>query len=473
LADPTFQSDPQPNTQKIPTATALSDTSPEAKRWHVGTLTYTSAGLVAIFCWLLWGDFSWALKDRSVQSVLQVLLKKYGASNLVMSLFLVSLPALYSVIVGPIVSYRSDRTRTRWGRRIPYLIVATPFAALSMFGLAVSPRLAHMLHGAFQSLGERGTTLLMFGVFWSVIGIATVTINNLFNALINDVVPREVLGRFFGLFRMFSLLAGAIFNHKIFAYAETQYFWIFVGLGLTYGVGFTLMCLNVKEGEYPPPPDIIESSQPGFWHASRLYLVECFAQPYYLWVIVAFVVGNLAFLPFNTYSIPFSGDLHIPNQQYGNYIALTYLISIVLTYPLGIMVDRTHPLHVAIVTLILYAAMSVWGAVYSVDPKYFGIALVAHGVLSGVYFTGTAAYTQMLFPRSRFAQFFSAYWLVTSLIQATFGLMVGKYLDFVHSDYRQTFYMGAAIAFIGALCTLEVYRRFKKYGGVKAYVAPE
>jgi MFS family permease len=401
-----------------------------------------------------------------------VLLKKFHTSDLRMSLYIVSLPALYSVIVGPIVSYRSDRTRTRWGRRIPYLVLATPFAVLSMFGLAVSPQLARSLHGAISALDERAITLLMLGIFWSIISVATVTINNLFNALINDVVPREVLGRFFGLFRMFSLLVGVFFNRELFAYAETQYFWIFVGLGLIYGAGFTLMCLKVKEGHYPPP-DLSQNTQPGFWHASRTYLMECFAQPYYLWVILAYVITNLAFVPFNTYSIPFSTDLHIPNQQYGNYVALSYAISLVLTVPLGMLVDRSHPLLLGILTCIVYAGMSIWGAVFSVNPRYFGIAVVLHTVLSGVFFTVTAAYTQMLFPRLRFAQFYSAYWLVNSVTQAIFGLMLGKYLDFVHSDYRQTFYMGAGLSIVGALSMLEVYRRFNKFGGRKAYTAPE
>ena len=50
-------------------------------QWHIGTLTYTTAGLVVLFCWLLWGDFAWSMKDRSVGSVVQLLLLKYGISD--------------------------------------------------------------------------------------------------------------------------------------------------------------------------------------------------------------------------------------------------------------------------------------------------------------------------------------------------------------------------------------------------------
>lgn len=38
----------------------------EPKIWKQGTLTYTTFGLIALFFWLLWGDFTWAMKDRAV-----------------------------------------------------------------------------------------------------------------------------------------------------------------------------------------------------------------------------------------------------------------------------------------------------------------------------------------------------------------------------------------------------------------------
>ena len=37
-------------------------TAPQKKIWHAGTLTYTTAGVVLLFFWLLWGDFAWSMK---------------------------------------------------------------------------------------------------------------------------------------------------------------------------------------------------------------------------------------------------------------------------------------------------------------------------------------------------------------------------------------------------------------------------
>jgi len=51
------------------------------KLWRTGTLVYTTAGLVVLFCWLLWGDFAWQMKERSVTSVVQLMFLKFQASD--------------------------------------------------------------------------------------------------------------------------------------------------------------------------------------------------------------------------------------------------------------------------------------------------------------------------------------------------------------------------------------------------------
>lgn len=94
--------------------------------------------------------------------------------------------------------------------------------------------------------------LIVFGVFWVLLDFGTTLSGALSGALINDVVPSELLGRFFGLFRAISLIAGMLFNFYLIGQVEVHGAWIFTGLGILYGVGLLSLCLKVKEGEYPP-----------------------------------------------------------------------------------------------------------------------------------------------------------------------------------------------------------------------------
>ena len=108
-------------------------------RWSVGSLTYTSAGLVVLFLLLLLGDFGWMMRERSIVPLGQLLLKKFHTSDLMISMLFGSIPAGLTIIIWPIVSVWSDRTRSRWGRRIPSLFWPTPVVTGAMVGVAYSP----------------------------------------------------------------------------------------------------------------------------------------------------------------------------------------------------------------------------------------------------------------------------------------------------------------------------------------------
>src|SRR5579871_433067 len=86
------------------------------KTWQVGSLTYSRGDLAKLFFWLLGGDFAGAMRDRATGPVLQLLFKKFGVSDMATGLIFSSLPSALGMILGPIVSYQSDRLRTRWGR---------------------------------------------------------------------------------------------------------------------------------------------------------------------------------------------------------------------------------------------------------------------------------------------------------------------------------------------------------------------
>ena len=379
----------------------------QPKTWRAGTLVYTGAGLVILFCWLLWGDFAWSMKERTAGPVFTVLVKKFQASDLLLASLTVSLPAAINIVLAPVVSYRSDRHRGRWGRRIPYLIITTPIAALAMVGLAFSPKLGEVTHSTIGAghFSANGLILLFCGLFWTIFELATLSANAVFGGLINDVVPRPFLGRFYGLFRALSLIAGIIFNFWLFAKAKEHYAWVFIGISILYGVGFTMMCLKVREGEYPPPPPapVATNRVHGFVGATRVFFKECFSNGYYIWIFLGLNFANLAFVPVNGFSIPYYGSVHMSDQSYGNYIALTYVISLTLSYSLGVVCDRFHPLRVSILAMALYAVCAAWGWMFATNASTFAMALVAHGVLSGTFFTTSASLGQRLYPHAHFA----------------------------------------------------------------------
>src|SRR6185295_9406054 len=91
--------------------------------FRAGTLIYTSGGIVLLFFWLLFGDFALSMRDRSVQPMVQLFLNSLHASSFVMTTLVTAGPAAIWLVLIPWISYKSDRYRSRWGRRIPFLLI--------------------------------------------------------------------------------------------------------------------------------------------------------------------------------------------------------------------------------------------------------------------------------------------------------------------------------------------------------------
>ena len=413
------------------------------------------------------------MRDRSVPSVMQLLFQKFGASNFVSSLLIATLPYGLILLIGPIVSYRSDRYRSRWGRRIPFLAIHIPFAVLSMVAVAFSPVLGQGLHQILgtYSPGLSTSTLIIIAIGWGVFELATVVANAVFYGLINDVVPSSLLGRFYGVFRAISLIASILFNYFIFGKAEEHFPLVFIGIGLVYGLSFTMMCLKVKEGEYAPPP-IPKAGGGNFFVAARTYFHECFSKPYYLWVFVSIALPWIAFIGVNHFSVYFAKSLAMDMGFYGKCLALTYGCSLVFSYPLGMLADKFHPLRTSLVVISLYALVTAAGAIFSTNPETFAVFFVLHGILSGAWFTSSASLPLRMFPKENFSQFYSALNMFIGLGIMTAGPIVGKLIDFTNKFYQLTFIASSTLAFLAIIIGLIVHAKFMKLGGPNEYVPP-
>ena len=448
---------------------------PGRKTWKIGTLVYTRAGLASLLGWLLWGDFAWQMRERAVVPVAQLLLKHLHASDRFVGLLVGSVPSALGLIIGPVLSTLSDRHRGRRGRRIPFLLAPTPFAVLALVGLAFAPALGRNVHGWLgpHAPSPGSLSLTLFALFWSVFEVAAITTSGIFYALINDVVPHELIGRSFGLFRAVSLLAGILFNYWLIGRAEQHFQAIFIGVAMLYGVGLTLMCLKVTEGAYPPPEPLERRRVGDLLGPVKTYFRDTFSDPYYRWVYVATTLAVLAAGPVNTFSVFYAKSIHLSMGVYGKYLVLTYVISFCLSYLLGWLADRLHPLRIATASIGLYAAATLWGGVFARTTGTFAVAFVAHGVLSGCLFTSIVPTFQLLFPKARFGEFYSATNVLTGLCSVVLPPAVGAMLDATGHVYRNTFLVAGCLGSLAFLGMLVVHGKFMALGGPKNYVAPE
>jgi len=217
-----------------------------------GTLRYTKASLAVLFCWLLWGDFCYMLMETVVPSIMPLKFKDLGASNTTIGMILTTIPMIINSVCNPIISFRSDRYRSKWGRRIPFLLSTVPITVIFLIGVGFGDSIGNWLfkHINAHAMGLSATqfVVIVIVVMMVIYSFFNTFVNSVFWYLFNDVVPEHLLARFMSWFRIVSMLAAALYNFFIFQYAESHASEIFVGAAVLYFFGFGLMCLKVKEG---------------------------------------------------------------------------------------------------------------------------------------------------------------------------------------------------------------------------------
>lgn len=472
-------------TEPAPVAAAATDPN----RFKVGTLTYTRASLITLFVFLLWGDFSFTLMETLVPNILPLKFNAIGAPNWVLGLIVTTIPNIMTAGINPLISVRSDRFRSKWGRRIPFLAGATPFLVFFLVLLGYAEPIGRWIQAAILGgrFSETTVLIVVIGVFMVCFQFFNLFIVSVYYYLFNDVVPHAFLARFMALFRIVGGAAGAGFNFFLLKYANSHMQEIFLAAGLLYLVAFLVMCWKVKEGNYPPPPPYI-GEKTGFVAGLRTYADECFTHRFYWYFFLAnssvamtWVSGSYTLL----YQTQYLGlDLGFVGKVSG----ICGMIGMVLLYPAGILADRVRPIRVLLIVTCIQICLAPLGITFAmIRPSlsmetvtWCYLVLSAIGLPLGTLYAAAELPTLMtLFPKSRYGQFCSANALVRSLALIVGGTLCGVFLDLVRKlhpapEYCYRFLSVWNFTFQSCSCLFLflLYREWKKLGGREHFKPP-
>jgi len=128
-------------------------TAPARDKYSVNGLTYTKMGLIALFGWLLWGDFCFSMMEILKPKLLPLLLQKksfgLNASSFAFMIMFGFIPGVTGILIGPAVSFKSDRYRGRRGRRIPFITWTMVPLVLSLCGIGLGTHIRDFLAGTW------------------------------------------------------------------------------------------------------------------------------------------------------------------------------------------------------------------------------------------------------------------------------------------------------------------------------------
>jgi MFS family permease len=437
--------------------------------WAVGTLRYDQRQLFILFFWLMWNDFS-ILLIESVTSLTQVLYQDHGATYTQMAIF-GSTAGYLTMWINPWCSTWSDRHRGRWGRRRPFLFAAVPLFALTLISLPFMPQFSHFamqfapVAALIANLHISGPVLFV-GIASLLCGMCNAMVTAIFSYLYFDVVPEKVMGRFQSMTKIMALVVAMVWNFFIFGQATHHIKAVFVCTAAFCLAIYLLSTWQIKEGEYPPPD---RHAQGGVFAPIRAYFVECFSDPFYLWIFAAFALYNINGVSSQVQFAYIHYDLKLDLDAIGKInfwsSAVTLVLGLIFGFAFGSLMDRIKPVRMMAPLYALWALAKIGGFICVHDWWSYLGWMVANNTFGTAVGIVQAAIIIEVFPREKLGQFCSANAITMLLVTNTATLIAAFFFDHLKND-RCAFLWQAVFLFVGALAFIKVHANWQAKRGL-------
>ncbi len=454
-------------THHLPPADPVRTAAPEPI-YSVGTLVYNKRQLIVLFVWLMWNDFGITLME-SIGSLNKVMMRDHGATYTQMAL-LGSIGGFITPWINPWVSTWSDRHRGPYGRRRPFLLIATPIFAVFLMAIPFMPDFFRWLEqfpfmaGLFRQIPMNGPAFFI-GVCGLVAGMFNAVVLAIFSYLYWDVVPESVLGRFNSLKANVALIAGLLWSFFIFGLADHHMKAVYVGTGLFSLAIYLLSVWKIQEGEYPPPEVHTKGS---ILAPVRAYFVECFSESFYLWIFCASLFWQLGnnggWYQFNYLHYDLNLDLTTLGWVDGWAKMATTGFGLLLGFSIGTFTDRLKPVRLMAPALMLLTIVVFWSYFFIHDKWSYLIAFCLNNLVQFVLGIIVGAFTVEVFPREKLGQFCSAQAVFYQVICNLAGPLTGMLFDRLQNN-RMGYLWTAFFYLLSALAYGKVYLLWKKRSG--------
>ncbi len=456
---------------------------PTDSRYKVGTLQYTKATLITMFIWMIFGNVTFGLMEQIFPISMPLQLKRLGVPDAWMNVLMVTCGQAMNVVLSPVISFRSDRTRSRWGRRIPYIAITLPFLCLCLVALGFTDELGAYVRSApwIARLGLSQLTCILLAVG------ALVMLYNFFNDFVNtvywylfaDVIPVAILGRFTALSGLVGGGVGALFSFFVYGQIKEHFREVYIGAALLYAVGMGLLCWNVREGQYPPVTDDARavSLWRRIWADICTYFRECFCHPIY---ITYYVYNGLrALTNCTSFAIIFFyvDYLGFSMDHMGKFKAILAIIGMALSFPAGWLVDKVGPMRATLWTAGLLIPLNTAAFFTNSFNMYMVLALLRLPV-NLIMGTAGTPFNVTLLPRKQFGQFCSANDMLRSLVLIVGSIAGGIFVGHYHERYGLAGYASLWIWVIvfdilAMVCLLVLWQIWRRMGGENFSFDPE
>lgn len=296
----------------------ITESAPAAAERRLRTLDFAVLALYWVAIGYLWQSLGTLIIPDAVREIVGS--ARQGTALSVLE----GIGTVVAIVWQPVAGTLSDRTRTRWGRRRPYLLVGTAGDVVFLAGLALS--------GAFWPLV----------IFYTLLQLASNTAQGPYQGLAPDVVPEDQRGRasgFYGMANLLGTLGGTIVVGAILSTAGRAPAVASIAVFLVVAVTVTVLLVperrDLPAARVGSPAEVVRAT---FGTPLR--------HPDFLWLmgsrllILMGVVGIQSFIFFYFADSFFHGNSAQTSAAAGGVLGLVVLLAILVTWPAARLSDR-------------------------------------------------------------------------------------------------------------------------------------
>lgn len=409
-----------------PAPTHEFDGSDEPRPLVKGSLKRLLAWIIPanLSIFILWGAIPGVLLPLQVTAI-------DPASKVANLALVTTIGAFAAMIAQPVAGAISDRTRSRFGRRAPWMIGGALIGGLALIGMALA------------------NTLAMVAIAWTMVQVAYNFAQGPLSAILPDRVPRAARGTFAalaGMGAMLGALGGQIAGVALSANIPAAYLFL-SGLALVVTVVFVVFNPDHSSRDQQNPPFSLRVFLSTFW-------VNPVAHPDFFWAFTGRLLLYTAYFAVTGYQLFILqdyiglGDTAIESIPLFGLVGLVGMISAMVVG--GPISDRLGRRKVFVFASTIVVALAM--VVPLVMPTFVGwlvftlIAGLGFGMFQSV---DQALMSEVLPSKESYAKDLGVVNIAATLPQ-TLAPAVGGAIVLAFGGYAALFPVGIALAVLGA-----------------------
>ena len=341
------------------------------------------------------------------------------------------------VTIQPYVGFLSDRTRTRFGRRIPFLMIGAPIGAIFFSLIAV-------LHLAAPNFALLMAVIIIMNIAMAIFRTPTV-------ALMPDITPSPLRSKANGIINLMGGLGATLaFLGGAFLYR--------VGRGLPFYVSAAVMLvataivvLIIRE---PKGLEEETTEQAGVLSTIRAIVKD--KEKSGLFILLAIFSWFMGYNALETFWTTYGKEfLGIPESTAAAMLTYVSAAFLVFALPAGFIATRFGRRRTILAGLAIMAAV-ILGGYFTTNMTYLTVMLIATGIAWALININSFPMVSDIAPAGKIGSYTGLYYFFSMLAAITAPPIVGGLMD--SFGHRTLFLFSVLFMLLALFCMLQVKR---------------